>query len=156
MNKDMIVRNVNVSPEDMELYKSLFIFSPDHKTFIDLDSYNYFVSKDGHGNLVSETGDPEEEIAVVDPALQQRIRLAYYTASDVITDDACWIGPGKVALLMLSHDERDKQDVFSAGLHIIDLSTHIESAFTSDLKMKIAATGEYTDNVRRKGIKMKR
>lgn len=151
-NKYMMTMETNVSQEDLELYKSLFIFSPDHKKYLDLDSYNYLLSRNKQGRIVAETGDPEEEIAVVDIVLQQRVRLAYYTSSDLITEDACWVDTNKVALVMLAPDD---QGAFGTSLSIIDLSTHAEADFTSNLKMKAAVAGEYMDKVRRKGIGMK-
>lgn len=142
-----------VPQEELMLYKHLFVFSPDREKFIDLDTYNFFLSKDKSGRLLGETGDPETEVALVDTVHRQRFRLSF-TGPGTIAEDAAWIGNNKIVLAYTA-DTDGRFKFFSPYIVLIDLTTQTASVFSSGIKIDLAATGDYTNLVRWKGIRMK-
>ncbi len=144
-------RAEEMSRKDLELYKNLFIYSPDRSSLIDMDTYNFFLSKDKNGNLVGEGGDPETEVALVDLKKQTRTQL-FYAGPFTGFDDAAWLNQSQLAVAIL--DGNQKSNVFVPGITVIDFANNTIITYRYIKKINIDP-GDYQLQVRLKGIKIK-
>lgn len=143
-------RNEEMSKENLGLYKNLFIYSPDRSSLIDMDTYNFFLSKDKNGNLVGEGGDPETEVALVDLKKQTRTQL-FYAGPFTVFDDAAWLNQYQLAIAIL--DGNEKSNVFVPGITIIDFANNTTIGYRYIKKINVDP-GNYEGLVRLKGIKI--
>jgi hypothetical protein len=76
---------IDFNPNDgyYEIYNEFFIYSPDRKCYIDLDSYNLVLEKDSAGNLISYGGEVDYEVGLINIKAKQRLRI-------IFCGTACW------------------------------------------------------------------
>ncbi|MCW3105472.1 MAG: hypothetical protein JWO09_3912 [Bacteroidetes bacterium] len=141
-----------IDKEYMDLYGSLFIYSPDSTQFLDLDSYNLLLEKDKKGKLVGTGGDPETEVALLDVRTHTRKRLLFYGPS-VIIEDAAWLSGKKITIAYLS--ETAINDVYHHNLLIIDLSDNTFTQFENPSPLKAEAIHNYLFSERWRSVKIK-
>lgn len=79
-------------------YNSVLRWSPDSNYIIDIGSYGTVLTKDSKGNTVIEAGEPDTELALIEPAKKLRKRLMFVGPSSAIID-AKWIDNKQVAVI---------------------------------------------------------
>ncbi|MCW3083400.1 MAG: hypothetical protein JWP12_766 [Bacteroidetes bacterium] len=144
-------RSEEMSKKNLELYKNLFIYSPDRSSLIDMDTYNFFLSKDKNGNLIGEGGDPETEVALVDLKAQTRTQL-FYAGPLTGFDDAAWLNQFQLAIVSL--DGNGKQHTFVPCITVIDFANNTTIGYRYIKKINVDP-GDYQSQVRLKGIKIR-
>lgn len=87
---DWYVIDFNPNDENLEIYNEFFIYSPDSKCYIDLDSYNLVLEKDSADNLVSYGGEVDYEVGLVNIKAKQRLRIIF-CGTDCWPEEAEWI-----------------------------------------------------------------
>ena len=112
----LLTRSGEPDKEYMNLYKSLFIYSPDSSKFIDIDSYNLLLERDKKGRLLGMGGDPETEVAVVNLKEKTNKRLLFL-GPDYLIEDAAWIDQNNIVIAFLTNTI-EKTNVSNLLTHI--------------------------------------
>ncbi len=98
------------SPESdfYTIYKSVLRWSPDSNYILDIGSYGAVVTSDRFGNSALEQGEPDTELALIEPKTQQRTRLMFVGPSSNILD-AKWMSNNK-AMVIGTFDKTGNHD----------------------------------------------
>ncbi len=86
------------APDNYEVYKKLFRYSPDSTRFLDLDSYNVLIQKDKRGNYVADDAGPDTEVSLVNTRTNKKTRLIYTGPGNTVEDGA-WIDNDNLVIM---------------------------------------------------------
>ena len=95
------------APDNYEIYKRLFRYSPDSTMYLDLDSYNVLIQKDKRGNYVADDAGPDTEVSLVNTRTNKKTRLLY-TGPGNSVEDGAWIDSDN--LVIMGFQEADSTD----------------------------------------------
>ena len=88
-------------------YGRFLKYSPDSTLFIDLDSYNIDIKKDGQGRWIGLAAGPDTEVSLVNPATGQKTRLLFMGPGGSV-EDAFWEDKDNLVLLGVHDGESGK------------------------------------------------
>ncbi|MDB5191254.1 MAG: hypothetical protein JWQ96_817 [Segetibacter sp.] len=71
-------------------YKSVLYWSPDSSHVLDIGSYGSVIVKDKTGHITLEAGEPDTEIALINPVKKERTRLMFVGPSSEVLS-AKWV-----------------------------------------------------------------
>ncbi len=94
-------------PENYELYKKLFRYSPDSTKYLDLDSYNVTIQKDLRGNYVVDDSGPDTEVSIVDTKTNKKTRLVYMGPGNSVEDGA-WIDSDNIVIMGFQQEDNSE------------------------------------------------
>ena len=103
-------------------YKSVLRWSPDSTYVIDIGSYGSVLTKDNRGKPIVEAGEPDSELALIEPRKQQRTRLMFVGPSSNILG-ARWID-NEQAMVVGTFD-RTGNNNYDTLVWMIDVSDKI-------------------------------
>ncbi len=86
------------APDNYEVYKKLFRYSPDSTMYLDLDSYNVLIQKDKRGNYVADDAGPDTEVSLVNTRTNKKTRLIYTGPGNTVEDGA-WIDSDNLVIM---------------------------------------------------------
>jgi hypothetical protein len=86
------------APDNYEVYKRLFRYSPDSSMYLDLDSYNVLIQKDKRGNYVADDSCPDTEVSLVNTRTNKKTRLIYTGPGNTVEDGA-WIDSDNLVIM---------------------------------------------------------
>ena len=99
---DWYVIDYNPNEEYLEIYNEFFIYSPNNKFYIDLDSYNLVLEKDSAENLISYGGEVDYEVGLVNIKANKRLRIVF-CGTDCWPEEAEWIDNENVQIFGFSN-----------------------------------------------------
>jgi hypothetical protein len=79
-------------------YATMLRWSPDSSRIVDIGSYGTVLVKDENGNTTIEAGEPDTELALLNPATKTRKRLMFVGPSSQILD-AKWLNNNEVSVI---------------------------------------------------------
>lgn len=90
-NEDsLMVSPLSIEPGFYDDYRQVLRWSPDSQYVIDFGSYGMIATRDANGKVTLEAGEPDTELALLEPATRQRTRLMFVGPSSQVID-ATWI-----------------------------------------------------------------
>jgi hypothetical protein len=113
-----------ISKTNEAVYKPLLAYSPDSTHFIDFFSYNQFLEKDG-AQWYASTGDPDQEIKLVDKSRHLDKQLMYYGPSQAV-EAAAWVNNYDFILGIMSLN--DSSTAWIPEIYLFNLK---DSTFTN-------------------------
>lgn len=87
-------------------YGSFLKYSPDSTRFIDLDSYNIDIRKDGSGKLVGTAGGPDTEVNLINPKTGKSQRLLFMGPGGSV-EDAFWTNNNELVIVGTQENEEN-------------------------------------------------
>lgn len=132
-------------------YGRFLKYSPDSSLFIDLDSYNIDIRKDGQGRLIGREAGPDTEVSLVNPRSGQKVRLLFMGPGGSV-EDAFWENQDNLVLLGV-HESAEAGKAVSVWKY--HLPTKTWSLYElSDPSMASQLTGQWRKE-RLKGVLIK-
>lgn len=91
------VIDYNPNDNNLEIYDEFFIYSPDNKLYVDLDSYSLILERDSIGGIISYGGEVDTEVGLVNIDANQRLRILF-CGTACWPEEAEWIDNSKVQI----------------------------------------------------------
>ena len=87
-------------------YGSFLKYSPDSTRFIDMDSYNIDIQKDGKGRLIGTAGGPDTEVSLINPKTGKKERLLFMGPGGTV-EDAFWTSNNELVIVGTQENEEN-------------------------------------------------
>lgn len=121
-------------------YGSFLKYSPDSTRFIDLDSYNIDIVKDGKGRLTGTAGGPDTEVSLINPKTGKKVRLLFMGPGGTV-EDAFWLSNNELAIVGTQENEEDAgKKVTVWKINLADKMYDIYELDDLDAAQKLAGT----------------
>ncbi|NML20044.1 hypothetical protein HHL16_04120 [Pseudoflavitalea sp. G-6-1-2] len=133
-------------------YGSFLKYSPDSTRFIDLDSYNIDIVKDGRGRFIGTAGGPDTEVSLINPKTGKKERLLFMGPGGTV-EDAFWLSNNELAIVGTQENEEDAgKKVTVWKINLTDKMYDLYELDDLDAAQKLAGTWR---KERLKGVTLK-
>lgn len=102
-NNELIIRQTEITPEFYRHYGQLLAYNNDSSLFADAFSYSVII-EEKDGRLVARGGEADQEVAIVNPATNERKRI-FFCGPPCTVAKTVWIDDKNIALFGLSSDD---------------------------------------------------
>lgn len=110
------------NPNFFANYGRFLKYSPDSTRFIDLDSYNIFITKDSKGRFIGSESGPDTEISLVDTRTGKKSRLLFLGPGGAV-EDAFWDDNQHLVLLGVQESDNNSGKALSVWKYELPTQT---------------------------------
>lgn len=128
-------------PEFDSVYTPFLVFNPSRTMYIDLDSYNWVLDKDGNAMF-----EPDQEVNLVNLNDKTIKRIGFYGPSHW-AEDAFWMNDSVFVLL-------ENSDQNETSFQLINLQENSISSYINKKPLKIREEFYNDQRLNRKGVKV--
>lgn len=105
-NNYLIKTPLDTANINFKIFKDFYIYSPNQKFFLDLDSYFLVIEKNEQGKLVCYGSEADQEIALIDIKNQIRQRIIF-CGTACRAEETQWINSELIYIMGFSEPEKN-------------------------------------------------